>query len=423
MGAFSSVTKDLRNAKCQIALKDLSITAGNVCIGYVDLVINSPIACQQILIDLKGEAYTTVGYSSGTGKRKKRRTARQNLVLYTLRIVAAQYPSGIAPPGQYQIPFQFSVPKNAPASFVIPKFGRNGARITHSVAVGVQKNGHVYYVHSCPFQVLSPLNHQINSLMIADEKEVLLCCCISRGSISLAARTDKNAYTSNECATILYEVYNRSSRRVASINIELVCKIRYSARNHNHYSSRKIVQLKCGSIEPNSGFGSKTNPPSSPMQVQLQVPTVEFSSCQTPTISVSYFIRLQTMTGSFVSNPSVEIPVTLYQVANSNQGQMMVHAIAQSFQPDPDADGAIGMQIPIANAIPYNPNPNMQNEFEPADKSLTKPVPVDTTGDGIANAMGYDTSGDGKIDALDTNLDGKIDTVLETAKVKVSPVG
>ena len=65
----------------------------------------------------------------------------------------------------------------------------------------------------------------------------------------------------------------------------------------------------------------------------------------------------------------------------------------------------------------------MQNEFEPADKSLTKPVPVDTTGDGIANAMGYDTSGDGKIDALDTNLDGKIDTVLETAKVKVSPVG
>ena len=129
------------------------------------------------------------------------------------------------------------------------------------------------------------------------------------------------------------------------------------------------------------------------------------------------------MTGSFVSNPSVEIPVTLYQVANSNQGLMMVQAIAQGFQPDPDADGAGGMQIPIANAIPYNPSRNMQNEFEPADKSLTKPVPVDTTGDGIANAMGYDTSGDGKIDALDTNLDGKIDTVLETAKVKVSPVG
>ena len=63
----------------------------------------------------------------------------------------------------------------------------------------------------------------------------------------------------------------------------------------------------------------------------------------------------------------------------------------------------------------------MQNELEPAHKSLMKPVPVDTTGDGIANAMGYDTNGDGKIDALDTTLDGKIDTVLGTAKI--SPVG
>ena len=173
MGAFSSVPKDLKNAQCQIALRDLSITSGNVCVGYVQLVINSYIACHQILIDLKGEAYTTVGYSSGSGKRRRRRTARQNLVLYTYRMVAAQYPGGMAPPGQYQIPFQFEVPKNAPASFVVPQFGRNSARITHSIAVGVQKNGHVYYVHACPFQVLSPLNHQINSLMIADEKEVL----------------------------------------------------------------------------------------------------------------------------------------------------------------------------------------------------------------------------------------------------------
>ena len=147
---------------------------------------------------------------------------------------------------------------------------------------------------------------------------------------------------------------------------------------------------------------------------------VEFSTCETPTISTRYVLRLQAMTGSCISNPKVEIPVTLYQTASANQGQMMVQAIAQSFQPDPDADGAGGMQIPIASAIPYNPTPNMQNTFEPADKALINPIPVDTTGDGIANAMGYDTSGDGKIDALDTTGDGKIDTVLETTNT--SPV-
>ena len=114
---------------------------------------------EQILIDLKGEAYTTVGYSSGSGKRRRRRTARENSVLYTLRMIAAQYPNGTAPPGQYQIPFQFEVPKNAPASFILPTTGRNSARITHSVAVGVQVK-EINYVQACPFQVLSPLNHQ-----------------------------------------------------------------------------------------------------------------------------------------------------------------------------------------------------------------------------------------------------------------------
>jgi Ca2+-binding EF-hand superfamily protein len=39
---------------------------------------------------------------------------------------------------------------------------------------------------------------------------------------------------------------------------------------------------------------------------------------------------------------------------------------------------------------------------------------VDTNGDGIGDAIGYDTTGDGTIDCLDTNGDGIIDVVLST---------
>lgn len=39
-------------------------------------------------------------------------------------------------------------------------------------------------------------------------------------------------------------------------------------------------------------------------------------------------------------------------------------------------------------------------------------IPVDTTGDGRANATGYDTTGDGQIDSLDTTGDGIVDVVL-----------
>ena len=33
---------------------------------------------------------------------------------------------------------------------------------------------------------------------------------------------------------------------------------------------------------------------------------------------------------------------------------------------------------------------------------------VDSNGDGVLNALGYDTKGDGVIDAFDTNGDGKV---------------
>eukprot|EP01047_Picozoa_sp_COSAG01_P106529 COSAG01_NODE_35633_length_529_cov_0.779070_1_plen_59_part_00 len=37
---------------------------------------------------------------------------------------------------------------------------------------------------------------------------------------------------------------------------------------------------------------------------------------------------------------------------------------------------------------------------------------MDLSGDGQPDAMGYDTTGDGRIDALDTNGDGQIDSKI-----------
>ena len=39
-------------------------------------------------------------------------------------------------------------------------------------------------------------------------------------------------------------------------------------------------------------------------------------------------------------------------------------------------------------------------------------IPVDTTGDGVPNAMGHDTTGDGRIDAVDTDGDGRPDVYI-----------
>jgi serine/threonine-protein kinase TTK/MPS1 len=47
-----------------------------------------------------------------------------------------------------------------------------------------------------------------------------------------------------------------------------------------------------------------------------------------------------------------------------------------------------------------------------ASATETPPCPVDLTGDGKADAVGYDTNGDGQIDSLDTTNDGLIDSKI-----------
>jgi hypothetical protein len=58
----------------------------------------------------------------------------------------------------------------------------------------------------------------------------------------------------------------------------------------------------------------------------------------------------------------------------------------------------------------------------PAPAAAVRPasVRVDTTGDGYANALGFDTTGDGRIDSLDLTGDGRINCVLRS--ISTSPV-
>ena len=49
-------------------------------------------------------------------------------------------------------------------------------------------------------------------------------------------------------------------------------------------------------------------------------------------------------------------------------------------------------------------------------------IPVDTTGDGVTDAMGHDTTGDGNVDMLDTNLDGTPDTHVMADQIEQTPI-
>jgi hypothetical protein len=242
--------------------------------------------------------------------------------------------------------------------------------------------------------VISPPPQIINAQMTKDTAKVNFCCCFGRGTIDLSAMTDKNAYTGGEQCTITYEVANNSTEKITHIYYTLEQITFFSAQGHRCQRRSVVIKADLGAVEKGDASGRK--------MAVIQLPHIEHSSVVSQTLSISHVIQLTAVTSSCcVTDPSVELPV-------------------QIFKPPPMA-GVIAVavaleegEIPMAQAIPYNPDGAMGGspmEIAAADRT-PKPVPMDTTGDGFADAMGYDMNGDGVVDMLDTTMDGVPDTYV-----------
>ena len=242
--------------------------------------------------------------------------------------------------------------------------------------------------------VISPPPQFINAQMTKDTAKVNFCCCFGRGTIDLSAMTDKNAYTGGEQCTITYEVANNSTEKITHIYYTLKQITIFSAQGHRKAYTSVIVKADLGAVEKGDASGQKT--------AVIQLPHIEHSSVASQTLSISYVIQLTAVTASCcVTDPSVELPVQIFKPPP------MVGAIAVAVALE---EG----EIPMAQAIPWNPDGAMGGspmEIAAADRT-PKPVPMDTTGDGFADAMGYDMNGDGVVDMLDTTMDGVPDTYV-----------
>ena len=102
---------------------------------------------------------------------------------------------------------------------------------------------------------------------------------------------------------------------------------------------------------------------------------------------------------SFVKDPKVQLPVTLYRLT----------PLPAAFLVAAPVDGGSDGLVPVAAPLPYAP--------QASSAAPARGVPVDTTGDGVADSWGWDTTGDGKVDtfqaakaALDTTGDGVADS-------------
>mmetsp|Transcript_36900 Transcript_36900/g.99306 ORF Transcript_36900/g.99306 Transcript_36900/m.99306 type:complete len:359 (+) Transcript_36900:143-1219(+) len=125
--------------------------------------------------------------------------------------------------------------------------------------------------------------------------------------------------------------------------------------------------------------------------------------------------------------------VSVVVPANATVGSTFQISVPAPVAP---AQAHVVMATPVAPILPAAPvataaAPQMatihQGGFNYSNPGFTTPkqmhvilgVPVDTTGDGVADSTGYDTTGDGNIDAVDNTGDGKINFTTGNTKAQV----
>ena len=225
----------------------------------------------------------------------------------------------------------------------------------------------------------------------------------------LGAHLNKNAYSAGEQASVTYEVNNASSSRVEKVQVELVATVRATASGHSFVRRNVLAIMTCSAIEAHEGFGSHRPEGGPAKQFLLQIP----SECPYPSVSVTclhieYNIVITASTAFCVTNPTIGLTVTLYQ--QKLQQNVMVQGSPHAEEIDNPADD---YPPPLYASVAYVPDSHaLYGTLPPAYMRTPVAVPVDTTGDGVANAVGFDTTGDGMIDSLDTTGDGRIDMAL-----------
>jgi hypothetical protein len=121
--------------------------------------------------------------------------------------------------------------------------------------------------------------------------------------------------------------------------------------------------------------------------------------------------------------------VSVVVPANATVGSTFQISVPAPVAP---AQAHVVMATPVAPILPAAlVKPQMatihQGGFNYSNPGFTTPkqmhvilgVPVDTTGDGVADSTGYDTTGDGNIDAVDNTGDGKINFTTGNTKAQV----
>jgi len=367
----------------EVALERGQYRAGDVVKGYVLVQAHGMMECTDLIVNLNGETRTCAAYNESVTKEKKvgdgppiieteqiPRKAWQRQTFVTETRYIARFMNSMLPPGTYEFPFEFQLHPALPSSvFLEPGVnfdGESHASIMYGVEVQLTRPGFLQPTlgYKTAFDLIAQVPHPITPQYTIDKQGVSCCFCIGKGSITLSAALEFNAFRADEMVNVRIQIHNASETTVQGIVVEVHEDAWFTAILGNHRIKRAqkiriLAEAKLPeSIQPKGGFGEAFG--TEPKVVSIRLPPFSHCTLKSQRLTITHRVRVRADTPYDYTSPSIDLPVTLHR---SN-------VVQAAFAP-PRHEGE---DVDFAPAIAYNPNPNAMQSPIAMDSKPSAPV-------------------------------------------------
>jgi len=314
------------------------LVAGSPLIGTVYATISKEIRGSHLTVVFRGKENTKVRYTVSTGTGEDRRTETR-YAYAERRIVDMLLPTqglgfqnnGTVLPGKYVVPFQFEIPASLPSSMYETSYGGYFS-IRYKIKAELKGSGYFRnYQTNHELRVLgrpppidrTPFEQQPVS------KQVKLCCCFNRGTMTCGARLAAITVAKGEAVDISFSCRNHTTVAIDRVAAYLHQNVRWSARGH--YDSKRHTIQTC-TFSNDAGLAPKPEllprgdsvrldqieilkeMRSAPNTQKLIIPGNALVTYQGQLGSVRHDLVIVVSTSCCIDNPEIRIPIRIAEV-------------------------------------------------------------------------------------------------------------
>jgi len=291
--------------------------------GTVYLSAEKDVAASHLQIAITGEERTRIKYreTKGSGDKKKTVTkyANQKNTFLCWRWNLAEFEEGTCPAGQREYPFTFTFPNQIlPSSCFV---ARNGSRcqISYVLEARLYKQGWFKFDtiarRAISFAGSTPALKPVEPVMVNEFAQVRYCCCINKGSMSLGAAVNKDAFMVGQDLEVLYEAANLSTVDATGILVSLTQRLFFKAKGQ----SKKFMDLQQQLLPPDKLNTGEKRIALEEDPFNLQVKGSFLPSYKGGLVTIDHTIRVTLQTACCITNPCAVIPVQIYSSRASQE--------------------------------------------------------------------------------------------------------